>query len=54
MTNLRMQQMVMHTGNMDVMANYGMGFYQRAPNINLQGQNFFVHGQQNNQLRPNF
>ena len=39
-------------GNMNMganMNNYGMGFHQRAPNVNLQGQNFFVPG-----MMPNF
>jgi hypothetical protein len=35
-------------------SNYGASFYQRAPNMNIQGQNFFVHGMGNmNMGRPN-
>jgi hypothetical protein len=44
-----------HTGNVDMYANYGMGFYQRPPNMNIQGQNFFVPGMINqNPNRMNF
>lgn len=38
-----------HSENMDMYANYGMSFYQRAPNMNLQGMNFFVPGMNANQ-----
>ena len=43
----RLHQMAAHTGNTDMYANYGMGFYQRPPNMNIQGQNFFVPGMMN-------
>lgn len=43
--------MVRHTGgNVDALNNYGMGFYQRGPNFGMQGQNFFIPGQLNNQI----
>lgn len=48
----RLQQMGAHTGNVDMYSNYGMGFYQRPPNMNLQGQRFFVPGMLN-QNKPN-
>lgn len=54
MNPARMHQMAGHTGNNDMYSNYGMGFYQRPPNMNIQGQNFFVPGMMNiNQGRPN-
>lgn len=39
-----LERMGGHTANVDMYANYGMGFYQRPPNMNIQGQNFFVPG----------
>lgn len=51
MAQNRMNEMVRHTaGNVDALNNYGMGFYQRGPNFGMQGQNFFIAGQLNNQI----
>ena len=53
---MRMNQMAAHTGNTDMYANYGTGFYQRQPGMNLQGNNFFVPGMMNmggGGVRPN-
>ena len=56
MNPMRMNQMAAHTGNTDMYANYGTGFYQRQPGMNLQGNNFFVPGMMNmggGGVRPN-
>jgi hypothetical protein len=44
-------QMGPHSGNIDMYANYGMSFFQRQPNMNLQGMNAFVPGYNTNQNR---
>lgn len=44
-------QMGPHSGNIDMYANYGISFYQRQPNMNLQGMNAFVPGYNPNQNR---
>lgn len=54
MNNFRMQQMAMHTGNVELLTNYGTSFYPRPPNMNLQGQNFYIPGLRQNEMRPNF
>jgi|688.fasta_scaffold312652_2 hypothetical protein len=40
--------------NMDTYTGYGMGFYNKGPNMNPQGRNFFVAGYPQNQNRMNF
>lgn len=35
------------SANMGMYGNYGAGFFQRPPNMNIQGQNFFVPGMMN-------
>ena len=44
-------QMAPHNENIDMYTNYGMSFYQRPPNMNVQGMNFFVPGFNPNQNR---
>lgn len=38
---------------MGMYANYGAGFFQRAPNMNIQGQNFFIPGMINMNMNQN-
>lgn len=52
MNPAKLHQMAAHTGNMDMYANYGAGFYQRQQNF--QGTNFFIPGMMNmGGARPN-